>query len=369
MERFIIILTISLLLNMQTLFAQAPFSRGVNLTEWFQAGNAGEIKFNKYTKQDFINIKSLGCDVVRLPINMHYMTFGAPDYKFDPLYFTYLDSVVRWAEEIKIYLIIDNHTFDPAVGAGPALIKVWGQMAEHYKGHSKYILYEILNEPHDLSTQDWSTIQQDVINVIRKKDTRHTIIVGPSSYNHYTELKNLPVFSDTNLLYTFHFYDPFIFTHQGAAWVGLQAFKGVPFPYDVARIPVKQVSQKDAWGDSLLSVYNVDGTAQKIKSLIDIAIDFKNTRKVKIFCGELGAYIPFSNNNDRVLWYNAVRKYLDEKQIPWTIWDYGGGFGIFNKGSEGLFNHDLNIHLLKALGFNIPLQKIIKNPTIHSNEK
>jgi endoglucanase len=65
--------------GMQVLHAQeTPFSRGVNLTNWFQAGNAGEIQFSKYTKQDFENIKSLGCDVVRLPINLHFMTDGAP---------------------------------------------------------------------------------------------------------------------------------------------------------------------------------------------------------------------------------------------------------------------------------------------------
>jgi hypothetical protein len=39
----------------------APFSRGVNLTNWFQVGNPGEIQFSKYTRQDFENIASLGC--------------------------------------------------------------------------------------------------------------------------------------------------------------------------------------------------------------------------------------------------------------------------------------------------------------------
>jgi hypothetical protein len=40
---------------------EAPFSRGVNLTNWFQVGNPGEIQFSKYTRQDFENIASLGC--------------------------------------------------------------------------------------------------------------------------------------------------------------------------------------------------------------------------------------------------------------------------------------------------------------------
>jgi endoglucanase len=86
------------------LSAQTPFSRGVNLTGWFQAGNTKQIQFTKYSKQDFVRIKSLGCDVVRLPINLHFMTNGAPDYTIDPLFFDFLDQAVDWAEELQIHL-------------------------------------------------------------------------------------------------------------------------------------------------------------------------------------------------------------------------------------------------------------------------
>jgi len=66
---------------------EVPFHRGVNLTSWLQVGSARQIQFTQFTKQDLENIKSLGCDVIRLPINLHYMTGGAPDYTIDPLFF------------------------------------------------------------------------------------------------------------------------------------------------------------------------------------------------------------------------------------------------------------------------------------------
>lgn len=91
-----------------------PFSRGVNLTNWFQAGSARQIPFTKYNQQDLANIKSLGCDVIRLPINLHAMTEDAPDYTLDPLFLFFLDQVVDWAEELELHLILDNHTFDPS---------------------------------------------------------------------------------------------------------------------------------------------------------------------------------------------------------------------------------------------------------------
>lgn len=202
--------------------AQMHFTRGVNLTNWFQASSAQQIQFTKFTKQDFINIKSLGCDVIRLPINLHAMTSGSPEYIIDPLFFTFLDSAVSWAEELQIHLLLDNHTFDPAADTdpaiGPVLIKVWTQMADHYKNRSEYIYYEVLNEPHGILDKLWGQIQQSVIDSIRSVDTIHTIIVGPAGWNGYNNLNAMPVYSDTNLIYTFHFYDPFMFTHQGASW-------------------------------------------------------------------------------------------------------------------------------------------------------
>ncbi len=343
------------------LSAQTPFSRGVNLTNWFQTGSARQVQFAKYTKEDFIRIKSLGCDVIRLPINLHFMTNGAPDYTIDPLFFDFLDQAVDWAEELQIHILLDNHTFDPNADTQPTvegiLLKVWPQMAEHFKDRSNYVYYEILNEPHGITTALWCQIQKKVIDAIRAVDVKHTIIVGPSGYNSYNELKNMPVYTDTNLIYTFHFYDPFMFTHQGATWTdNMQDLAGVPFPYVAANMPATPASAKGTWVESSLNNYKNDGTVAKVKQWLDIAVNFKTSRKVNIFCGEFGVYIPYSPHADRVYWYDVVRKYLEEKGISWTIWDYQGGFGLFEKGSNELFGYDLDTAILKSLNLNIPEQ-------------
>lgn len=351
------------LLGVFTLSAQTPFSRGVNLTNWFQAGSARQIQFSRYTKEDFKRIKNLGCDVIRLPINLHSMTLGDPDYTLDPLFLHLLDQAVDWAEELQIHLLLDNHTFDPNANTLPSvegvLLKIWPQMAEHYKDRSNYLYYEVLNEPHGITTALWSQIQLKVINAIRAIDTKHTIIVGASSYNSYNELKNMPVYADTNLIYTFHFYDPFLFTHQGATWTEhMQDLKDIPFPYEAARMPAVPASVKGTWVEGSLNYsYRTDGTVAKVKQLIDVAVAFKTARKVNIFCGEFGVYIPNSPHADRVYWYEVVRKYLEEKGISWTTWDYQGGFGLFEKGTSELYDYDLDTAILKSLNFNIPEQK------------
>jgi endoglucanase len=356
-------LIIALALGNQALIAQkAPFNRGINLSGWLQAGSASQIQFTRYTKTDFEQIKSLGCDVIRLPINLHFMTQGASDHNIEPLFFNFLDQVINWAEELQLHLILDNHTFDPNADTDPnvgtILEKVWKQMASRYKTRSNLIYYEVLNEPHGISNQLWNNIQQGVINAIRSIDTKHTIIVGATNFNSYNDLKNLPVYSDNNLIYTFHFYDPFLFTHQGANWVSpsMEPLKNMPFPYQADKMPGLPNSLQSTWIGNAYNNYQNDGTIAKVKELIDIAVQFQTQRQVPIFCGEFGVLMNNSQEPERVFWYETVRKYLEEKQIAWTTWDYHGGFGLFERGGNDLFAHDLNVPLLQALDFNVPEQ-------------
>lgn len=362
MRTFLIAATLLLSVSPMSLQAQPDFNRGVNLTGWFQTSSPKQIQFRKYTKSDFENIKSLGCDVIRLPINLFYMISGEPDYTIDTLFYEFMDQAVTWAEELNMYLIIDNHSTDDVASRNPELetllSRVWLQMAEHYKSRSSYILYEIMNEPNGITTQNWGRIQQTAINAIRSIDTTHTLIVGASAYNTYNDLSLLPAYTDSKLIYTFHFYDPFLFTHQGASWPvpSLEPLTKVPFPYNADSIQALPEVLEGTWLENAYSNYATDGTVAKVKQLIDIAAAFKTNRQVPVYCGEYGVYIPYSKNTERVYWYGEVRKYLEEKGISWTTWDYQGSFGLFEKGSAEMFDYDLDTSLVRALGLNVPDQ-------------
>ncbi|MEL6923883.1 MAG: cellulase family glycosylhydrolase, partial [Bacteroidota bacterium] len=268
---------------------------------------------------------------------------------------------IRCRFNLNLHLILDNHTFDPAADTDPnigaILEKVWVQMAAHYKDRSELLYYEVLNEPHGIADDTWNAIQQKVVEKIRTVDTKHTIIVGGAGWNSYNNLAAMPVYNDDNLIYTFHFYDPFVFTHQGATWVSpsMEDLRDVPFPYAASEMPGLPPSLSSTWVGGAYNGYASEGNATKVKELIDIAVAFRDARNVPVFCGEFGVYIPNSQNNHRVAWYQLVQEYLSEKNIAWTIWDYKGGFGLF-EGANELFDHDLNVGLLEALGFNVPPQ-------------
>ena len=362
MRRELGIVLISLVCFQGLLAQKTPFSRGVNLTQWFQVNGPREIQFTQFTRKDFEQIKSLGADAIRLPINLHAMTEGPPNYRPDPLFLSFLDQVVDWAEELELHLILDNHTFnveedtDPQIGR--ILEKVWPQMAEHYRDRSEFLYYEVLNEPHGISDELWNTIQLGVVDAIRAVDTTHYIVIGGADWNSYNSLNAMPEYADDKLIYTFHFYDPFLFTHQGATWVSpsLAPMAEVPFPYEASRMPSLDPSFIGSWIQFAYNGYPQEGSVGRVQQLLQIARQFREERKVPIYCGELGVFIPNSDAEDRNFWYQAVIGYLEEHEISWTSWDYQGGFGVFEQNGNDLFEHDLNTDLLEAMGFNVPPQ-------------
>jgi endoglucanase len=341
----------------------APFSRGVNFSQWFETPNAESIQFTRYIEQDFINVKSLGADVIRLPIRMHSMTTGAPGYTLNPLLFKFLDTAIDWAEKHRLYIIIDNHSFDPVAPTDEnidgILLKVWAQIAARYKNRSKYVVYEILNEPHGISDSRWGEIQGMAIETIRKIDPTHTIIVGGTGYNSIDKLFSLPEYSDTNLIYTFHFYDPHIFTHQGASWgdPSLASLAGVPFPADSGRIPKTPDDLKGTWIEEALKDYKNAAAFSTLTGSLDKTVAFSRERNVPVFCGEFGVYMIQSPAKDRAIWYGCIAGALERRNIARTSWDYFGGFGIFNNQAGGDFSSDLNINVVSAMGYITPPQR------------
>jgi len=340
-----------------------PFSRGVNFSGWFESFSANSIPFTRYTEQDFIDVKYLGVDVIRLPIRMHSMTGGAPDYKLDPLLLEFLDIAVNWAEKYEIYLIIDNHSFDPVQPTSSdihrILLPVWKQIAQRYKNRSDYIVYEILNEPHGISDAIWGEIQERAIAEIRSVDQKHAIIAGGTEYNSINKLSGIPKYKYDNIIYTFHFYDPYLFTHQGATWGGaplLTNLANVPFPGEYKRLPKIPVDLKGTWVDnSIQNTYLYDASYAALSKTLDKAVAFSLERDAPVFCGEYGVFMRNSQNEDRVRWYEFVTYALDARKISRTSWDYYGGFGIF-KTEIGSFKHDLNVDVVKAMGFKAPEQ-------------
>jgi photosystem II stability/assembly factor-like uncharacterized protein len=339
--------------------AELSFHRGLNLMDWFWEPRSGQININRYTEEDFNTFRAMGCDAVRVPIDLLNMAGPAPGYELDTLFLKFLDLAVDRTEEEGLCIVLDNHSWDPVIGIDPTiepiLLATWTQMARHFKNRSKLVLYEVLNEPHGISDAEWNGIQERAIQAIRAEDGFHTIVVGPANWNSYLNLAAMPAYADNNLLYTFHFYSPHLFTHQGTTWGDPVPadLVGVPFPYNASAMPPLPASLAGTWWESMYNDYPQQGNETWVKSQLDNAVQFQSERNVPLLCGEFAAYPPPSPSGERAAWTRIVRSYLEENGIAWTfLTDW-----FFEKGTAGSFETDVDTMITSALGLNPPAQK------------
>ena len=340
----------------------APFEKGVNFTNWLEYRSAEQINADMFTKQDFCNAKDLGCDVIRLPIHFERICRAEDGYIIPQKILNILDNVAAWAAELQMYVIFDFHNATHAESYTPADVEnilnpVWTQLASRYKDASPYIVYEIMNEPHGIEIEKWNGIIARIFKMIRGIDPKRWIIAGGADWNSTAAMKLLPDFQDDRVIYTFHYYEPFLFTHQGAVWTHIGRIHDIPFPYDPARMP--ELPQNPTEEElRRFHAYPVEGTLEAVKSCFDQYVDFSRERNAPVFCGEFGCLwtVP---NEERVNWYRLVVGLLDERGIARTSWDYYASFGVFNKTPRGVrpqFPQDLNRPLLAALGMNADVE-------------
>lgn len=356
----------------QTKAVSAPFSKGVNFSVWLEKPHAGLVQKNLFCEQDFKDVRELGCDAIRLPVHFENLSSGPGEYIIDSYIFSILDNAVKWAAEQKIFLILDNHSWSPAENTAKdvekRLLKIWPQIAERYKDSGKYLVYEILNEPHGIENAKWGKIQQKVIEAIREIDKTHTIVVGGANWNSFDSLLALPKFQDENLIYTFHYYEPMMFTHQGASWSeGLERIKKVPFPYTKEKIPPKpkNPSVTENW---YYENYENASSPESMSAPFEKLAKFSAERNAPVWCGEFGVYMDFASHEERVKWYEVVTEYLDGANIARTNWDYRNSFGLFKKGSDEFFPDDLDDEILRSLKYDIP-KKAAQNLSWHERAK
>ena len=338
-----------------------PFSKGINMPVWLEGSRLNTLLYNK---KDFENIKSLGVEVVRLPVWFEIWNQGAPDYKIEGECFEMIDKAASWCEELGMFLIIDFHNdCDGKSKTNPkieqVLLKVWPQVAERYKDKGDFLIYEVMNEPHFKSGNlqadcaKWAKIQGKVLKAIRAVDPGRLVVVGGGDWNSLDSMLKLPDYGDQNLIYNFHDYTPFLFTHQGAGWTNLKRLKNIPFPYDKKKMPPLPKGADDAerweWNG-----YSKAADLGALKAPLDKAVEFANKRKAALMCDEFGVLMTYADPSERANWYRLKCGWMDERGIIRASWDYIQEFGLFKSPGQARFPQDLNAPLLEAMGYKIP---------------
>lgn len=321
-------------------------SRGVNLAHWFsqfQEGVSEKYLETWITEADFKNLADVGMTHVRLPV--------APD-KLSKEQFVYIDQAVKWANKYHLATILDIHPTSPLFvdnkidsKALDELQQFWAEFARRYQHEPKTIFYELLSESEVENASVWHDVAQNLVKTIRQIDQQHTLIVAAPGWSLPEDFLRLVPVSDNNVIYTFHFYKPMAFTHQGASWLsGLGALHDIPYPYDRDRFEQATRGITDSQALSWLSQYD-KYDLQKLAKDLQPVLDFRDRYHLPVYCGELGVYKWGSPEVDRRRWYQDLTQLLRQNEIGYALWEYRSGFAIFDKGTN-----QFDRPLLEAIG-------------------
>jgi endoglucanase len=321
--------------------------RGVNASMWFaQASDYSPARLRSYTNADDIALMhSMGFDHVRLSIDGDELLRNAPAGGLNPVFVAELDTAVKTMLKDDLRVIIDVHPTDefkrqlPTDDAAVArFCALWTALAGHYaQTDPDRLFFEVLNEPEFDNAQQWTAVQTRTIAAIRQAAPHHTIIATAERYSGLTDLLTLEPVADSNVIYTFHDYEPFAFTHQGATWTMEQVrrLRRVPYPSSPEDIAAVVSQEQQLIDQHWINSYGLDRwDAARIRSELGFAGKWAALHHVPVYCGEFGVYQAFADPAMRAAWLRDTRTALEEQGIGWAVWDYQGSFAVVSK-TEG----------------------------------
>src|SRR5215831_11896579 len=110
--------------------------------------------------------------------------------------------------------------------------RISGALSHYSALDPALVFFEVLNEPEMGDSYRWAGIQSKLVAAIREGAPRNTIIAAGARWSDDDDLLRIIPLHDPNVIYNFHFYEPHLFTHQGATW-GVNNWhflKNLPYP-------------------------------------------------------------------------------------------------------------------------------------------
>ncbi len=283
---------------------------GINASEWFAQvydpkGYTKEHFQTYITAQDIALIKSMGFDHVRLSVNPQPMFQSGHADQLPPEYLSFLDAAVKMIQDRGLAVILDiqpDSDFKARLENDDFIEQFadfWRALARHYSNNDPGMMFfEIINEPEVRDRFRWAGIQIKLAKAIREGAPKHTIIAAGGRWSANDDLLFLEPLSDSNVIYNFHFYDPAVFTHQGATW-------SVNYWHDVQHLayPSDRKSAEKAAAavpDEINRLYVLrygmeHWDAARIDMEISQVAAWAKRRNVAVICDEFGVYRKDAN--------------------------------------------------------------------------
>jgi len=202
---------------------------------------------------------------------------------------------------------------DPSAQA--EFVEAWGELAQKYLG-VQGIVFDLLNEPqgrtageidnnHAVAKDAWNLLHQLALAQIRHVDPARWVIVQPV-WGDQKNFADLQPNGDAKTVYSFHYYGPHYFTHQG---VGDNPAAGTVFYPSVTQD--SSFTAPQLWNKAALAVD------------MQPALDYAATHSVRMMLGEVGC-TRAAPSADRGRWVADAMSLAEAAGLDIVYFQYDG---------------------------------------------
>lgn len=336
--------------------------KGINFGGWLSQCNHTKERYDSFiSKEDVEQVARFGLDHIRVPFDYNLIT--DENGNLIESGFSYLDKIISWCKDENLNVILDLHKapgydFNNAIVSEnntlfrnellqEKFISIWNEVSRKYACKSN-VAFELLNEVVENEfAEAWNLLIKKTVNAIRKNAPNTPIIYGGIQWNSASTLKFLDPPVDENVYFTFHFYEPLIFTHQKAKWVTHMNMENiVTYPnsmeyYTELSIPLgyKGKDTTDSKEKENVKVFLLEK--------INEAITAAKKQNVKLYCGEFGV-IDQAPDKDSLNWFKDVFSIFHENNIGSAIWTYKEmDFGITGNHYRNILSDLIHFYISK----------------------
>lgn len=323
-------------------------AKGINLSNWFNDFSDKTQFSNRFNSHHFNQIKAAGFTYVRLPVGPSVLSGPNNIADIQPANLVLVDRAVQQIINSGLAVVIEMHSFGPNFEARLAIDPLarasfrqfWKNLATQFKQYdTSKLFFEIWNEPHIGASQLvagidknwWAPFQEQIIQSIREASPNHFIIATVENFSNWFDLTQLNPSTQKNIIYTFHLYDPFTFTHQSADWLGLpySGIRFLPYPGNAQNVATLAANATLAAVKNQIEFYGKQQFGiDSLNRIIQQVYNWSIQKKVVVICNEFGVHKKFAPPDSRLRFLSDAKNMLEKYKIPWAVWDYDDSFGL-----------------------------------------
>lgn len=311
-------------------------NNGINLGGYLSQCNHETEHYEHFIGEDDVKkIAEWGFDHIRIPIDYEVLEDEKGNKKKEG--YGYVERLLEWCKQYNLGAVLDLHKaygydFNDAgnekknnLFSDDALqerfIRLWMHIASAYGAYDN-VAFELLNEVVEKeNAAAWNLLIHKTVTAIRGVAAATPIIYGGIQWNSARTLKFLDIPQDDNIIFTFHFYEPLLFTHQKAPWVeNMDLEKDIFYPESMTYYQT-QSEALGYQGEIVMNAKSKTMGKEFISEMVNDAVEAAKRAGVGLYCGEFGV-IDRAPAEDTVRWFTDVNQVFKDNGIGGAIWNY-----------------------------------------------